>query len=61
MSGIEPMNHLPFIVAAFGLGAVLIGGFFVWLYLDAKEIKSHLQALDQTQINHVNDHRGSRS
>ena len=45
----EATNPLPYLVAAYVLGATLIGGYAVWIWLQRRQIKNYLAAVDSPE------------
>ncbi len=53
----EATNPLPFVIASYALGAVLIFGFMAWIFLSRAKLKQHLEALNEDYSKSISKHR----
>ena len=42
----EATDPIPYLAAAYALGAILIGGYAVWIWLQRRQIQKYLAAID---------------
>lgn len=45
----ESTDPIPFLAAAYALGAILIGGYAVWIYIQRRQLQKYLAALGSTE------------
>lgn len=45
----EATDPTPFLIAAYLLGAILLGGYSLWIWGQRKRLKSYLGAIDSSE------------